>query len=195
MSKKKIPEWMEHPNLMVAAVLLLLHKHDNEESILLTRRSETVAHHKGQISFPGGVFEENDKDLWHTALREANEEIALPSESVDYIGELSPLVTPTGFRVHPFVGKLKGPAQWKINSTETAEIFSVPLNHFLEPKNFKTMKLQYEVKNPSTGLPMEMVDYFSQEHDCPSFTFKHHQIWGATARILVDFLEGFKNIK
>ena len=156
-----------------AAVVILCFKEGPEDHILLTKRSETVAHHKGQIGLPGGVRDPVDASLWHTALRETEEEIGIKSHLVDFVGQLGTVVTPTGFEVTPFVATLKQPFDIKINPDEIAELFSVPLPHLLDPQNFST-----QVKT-----------YFGRDYQDPIFMYKDYKIWGATGRILDDLIQ------
>lgn len=160
-----------------AAVLVLLFKENGEDHVVLTKRSEEVEHHKGQICFPGGVKDDTDSSLWHTALRETHEEIGLAPEHIKFLGELGPVITPTNFHVTPFVGMAKPPFEWHVNPREIAEIFSVPFSHLLSPQNIRFTKRQFN------GL----------EYQDPLFTFGNHEIWGATGRILVELLEMWKS--
>ncbi len=160
-----------------SAVLVLCYEDGNGEQIIFTRRSETVEHHKGQICFPGGVKDDLDGTLWQTALRETKEEIGLNPQKVVFVGELGNVFTPTGFKVTPFVGFAESPFEWAPSIGEIAEIFSVPISHLMNPKN----------------LEMVPRNYFGREFLDPVFTFNNHQIWGATGRILMDFLEAWRS--
>lgn len=171
---------LTHPGapdtLQEAAVLALLFKEMGEDHLLFTKRSQEVLHHKGQICFPGGACDKNDKDLWNTALRETEEEIGLSQGHITFVGELRKIVTPSGYRVTPFVGSLNERQIWNPNPREIKEIFSVPLTYLLDTKNFHYSKKTYK----------------DIEYDDPCFTFRNHEIWGVTARILVEFLEAWK---
>jgi len=156
-----------------AAVVVLCFKEGPEDHILLTKRSETVAHHKGQIGLPGGVKDPVDDTLWDTALRETEEEIGITRNLIQYVGELGRVVTPTGFSVTPFIATLTQPFNMKINPAEIAEIFSVPLPHLLNPQNFST----------------EIKTYFGRDYKDPIYTYRDYKIWGATGRILDDMLQ------
>lgn len=161
-----------------AAVLVLLFQNQQETCLVLNKRSESVDHHKGQICFPGGVYDASDMNLWQTALRETNEEMGIHSHQVKYLGRLGEVITPTNFRISPFVGELLSPYEWKINSTEIEKIFSVPISHLLDPANFK----------------METNLFFGVEFPDPRFKYQNHEIWGATGRIIMDLLECWKVI-
>lgn len=155
-----------------AAVLVLCFRVNDEEHVVLTRRTEEVLHHKGQICFPGGAKDSGDQDLWQTALRESEEEIGLDPKKVTFVRELRPWTTPTGFLVTPFVGLVEKPDFLKINQIEIAELFTVPLSHFRDSKS-----LQW-VRRDRGG--MQYLD--------PLFVYRNHEIWGLTGRILCDFL-------
>lgn len=162
-----------------AAVLLLVYENKNDYFILFTKRSEEVLHHKGQICFPGGVMDKADASLLQTALRESSEEIGLAGTNIITRGKLGEVVTPTGFQITPFVGELKSMGPWQLSVTEIAAIFDAPISHFLDPKNF--------------GWTTRT--YFGQSYQDPVFSYDNHKIWGATARILGDFLDVWKKIK
>jgi 8-oxo-dGTP pyrophosphatase MutT (NUDIX family) len=154
------------------AVLILLYPQDGALCFPLTRRTERVANHKGQISLPGGAQEPQDASLWETALREAHEEIAIDPAKVRYLGALSPLVIPaSNFEVHPFVGYQEGVPAMRPNPAEVAEIIPLPLRGILEPsvKAHETWTLR--------GRRVEVSFY----------RYQQHVIWGATAMILSEF--------
>jgi len=160
------------------AVLVLLYPRDGELYLPLTRRTDRVATHKGQISLPGGAQEPEDASLWETALREANEEIAVDPAAVRYIGALSPLLIPaSNFNVHPFVGYIDEAPAFRPDPTEVAELIQLPLRGILEPsvKAHETCTLR--------GRQVEVSFY----------RYQQHVVWGATAMILSEFealLEG-----
>lgn len=161
-----------------AAVLILLFQNQEEVNLVLNKRSESVDHHKGQICFPGGMYHSTDTHLWQTALRETHEEMGIPPDKIKYLGRLGQVITPTNFRITPFVGELLFPYEWKINSTEIEKIFSVPIFHLLDPTNFK----------------METNLFFGVEFPDPRFRYQNHEIWGATGRIIMDLLECWKTL-
>jgi len=156
-------------NAMPAAVLLPLFKKEDMDFILFTLRTHEVEHHKGQISFPGGAFHPQDKDLLTTALREADEEIGLKPQEVTILGELDPVITRSNFSITPFVGCISSPRPWERNAEEVAEIIEVPLQHLLDKRNYWQENDQ--------GRIVHFFDY------------RGKIIWGATALILKQFLE------
>jgi len=159
---------IDDPGLVRAAVLIPLFKKNGEYHVLLTRRTEKVSHHKGQISFPGGRQDQGE-DLLATALREAKEEMGIDEKDVRILGELDDMCTiSSDFCISPFVGLIPHPYPFKINRQEIEEILEVPLSVFLDETKFR------EELGSRNGEPVPV--YFYQ-HD-------EHTIWGATARIL-----------
>jgi 8-oxo-dGTP pyrophosphatase MutT (NUDIX family) len=157
-----------HPHRR-AAVLIPIFVDRGEPYLLLTRRTETVEHHKGQISFPGGGEEPGDADLMQTALRETHEEIGLPPSSVDLWGRLDEMETVvSGFAVTPFVGSVPPPVGLRPNPNEIAEIVTAPLAVFLDPANLRTEHMLRD------GRMRKVLFY-----DYPP-----HVIWGLTAHII-----------
>jgi 8-oxo-dGTP pyrophosphatase MutT (NUDIX family) len=159
----------------VSAVLVPLASRGGDLHLVLTKRTETVATHRGQVSFPGGVAEPGDADLRHTALREAREELGLASEDVEILGRLDDCHTMTSlYHVAPFVGALRRtPRRWRADQREVAAVIEVPLSHLLDPKNTATHE-----RDIGDGTRISS----------PAFQFGDHLIWGVTARILRDFL-------
>lgn len=141
--------------------------------VLLTKRAQHLKHHPGQISFPGGRAEPSDKDLIHTALREAQEEIGLPSDVVKIVGKLNRINTISGYQVTPVVGFIPKGIAFSMDTNEVEEIFSVPLKHFLNVNNHQTVMVHKEEQS----YPVYFMPY------------KAHNIWGATAAILKDLAE------
>ena len=154
-----------------AAVLVPLFVRDGGLWILFTRRTETVEHHRGQISFPGGGQEPEDRNLADTALRESEEEIGLAPEDAILLGALSPIVTVTNFYVEPFVAAIPQPYVFRPQEAEIAELIEVPVAALLDPSILETKMF------PGREQPV---------------LFYHHGdqvIWGATARMLAELLE------
>jgi 8-oxo-dGTP pyrophosphatase MutT (NUDIX family) len=158
------------PDPMPAAVLVPLVDHGASQSVLLTRRTDHLHHHPGQISFPGGRAEPQDLTPVFTALRETEEEIGLHSQHVELLGALPDYLTGTGFRVTPVVGWVRPPFKLRLDAFEVAEAFEVPLAHFLDPANHQRHSIEHE------GL----LRHF---HAMP---YQGYYIWGATAGILMS---------
>ena len=169
------PEYIEDEGLARAAVLVPLYDVGGEIHILFTRRSEMVEHHKGQISFPGGAYDTSDPDLRFTAVRETWEEIGVDTAHVDVIGQLDEMITVSNFLVRPFVGQITqpGPYPFAHSEIEVAEILEVPLAHLQDEANV--------LAEPRIYQGREVTMY--------SYRWRDHVIWGATARILRQFLD------
>jgi 8-oxo-dGTP pyrophosphatase MutT (NUDIX family) len=162
-----------HPHRR-AAVLVPLFEADGAPHLLLTKRTDAVEHHKGQISFPGGGEEPGDADLLATALRESYEELGLPPHSVEVWGRLDEVETVvSGFAITPFVGRIPRPVGLRPNPNEIDEIVTVPLATFLDPAN---LRIERVVRDGWSG---ELLFY-----DCGP-----HVVWGATARIIHSMME------
>jgi 8-oxo-dGTP pyrophosphatase MutT (NUDIX family) len=164
---------ISHPPFSHAAVLVPLFKKDGDCHLLFTKRSEEVKYHKGEISFPGGVVDEEDSELISTALREASEEIGLKESDVQIVGVLDDIVTITEFIVTPIVGLFPYPYPFKVSEVEIAELIEVPLLHLLDENCFGEMEI-------TRGDRKEIVY---------AYQYGRHTIWGATARILKQFLD------
>lgn len=169
------PAYVEAPDLPRAAVLLPLYDNQGDVHVLFTVRSELVEHHKGQISFPGGAADAEDPDLRFTAVRETWEEIGVATSDVEIMGQLDEMITVSNFLVRPFVGRVTvpGPYPFVHSEVEVAEILEVPLRHLLDEANVVEEQRVYQGR--------QMTAY--------SYRFRHHLIWGATARILKQFLD------
>ena len=154
--------------LREAAVLIAIDDTGPAPQVILTKRASGLKHHPGQIAFPGGKKDDTDASLQAAALREAREEIALPTGHVDMLGTLPCHETVTGFSVTPFVGRVSAPFDAMSEPGEVAEVFRVPLAHVLDPRLYViegrmwrgTMRRYYAVP------------------------YGPYYIWGATARML-----------
>jgi 8-oxo-dGTP pyrophosphatase MutT (NUDIX family) len=159
---------------MQAAVLVPLVVRPEGLTVLLTQRTAHLAHHGGQISFPGGRLEPGDVDPQAAALRETEEEIGLPISSIDVIGRLDDYATVTGFHITPVVGLLHPPLSFQPDEFEVAEIFEVPLSFIMDPANHKT---------DSRMLPSGEKRWFY------AIPYQQRYVWGATAGMLVNLYE------
>src|SRR4030042_3914583 len=122
---------IDHLSFARAAVLVPLYKKGGDGHLLFTKRTDQVKYHKGEISFPGGVVDEEDSGLERTALREAFEEIGLKGNDVQIIGVLDDIVTITEFIITPFVGLFSYPYSFKVSEIEIAELIEIPLSFFI----------------------------------------------------------------
>ncbi len=164
---------IEHPSFAHAAVLIPLFSKEGNCHLLFTKRTDQVKYHKGEISFPGGMVDEDDLSLENTALREAFEEIGLKESDVQIIGALDDIVTVTEFIVTPFVGLFPYPYPFKTSPVEIAELIEVSLSFLLTEENFNEREI--------TRMGRRDIVY--------AYQYGEHTIWGATARILKQFLD------
>jgi 8-oxo-dGTP pyrophosphatase MutT (NUDIX family) len=169
--KEQIEEILRHrrkrkisgENLKASAVLMPLFYNQGQYHVLFTERSDEVVFHKGQVCFPGGTQESSDVSLLQTALREAEEEIGLDDKDVEIVGELDDITTlVTNYVISPFVAFIPYPHSLKTDGKEVKATFSVPLSFLMDEANFKQDSYAYE--------------------------YEGHIIWGATARILRQFV-------
>jgi len=158
--------------LIRAAVLVPIVERQDGLSLLLTRRTDHLDVHAGQISFPGGRLEAGE-DAQAAALRETEEEVGLPRHHVRLIGRLDTYVTRTGFVVEPVVGALKPPFPVAPDSFEVAEVFEVPLSFILAPGSRQRHSRMFQGARRSFY----------------AFAYGDHYIWGATAGMLVNLAD------
>lgn len=165
---------IEDKKLTPAAVLIPVFCKGGEYHILFTKRSDKVPYHKGQVSFPGGARHKSDSSLLETAIRESWEEIGVKPEDVEILGELDDACTITSsFAISPFVAFIPYPCKFKMSPDEIDEIFDLPISALLCKANFRQ---EYYVDGD------EIVDSCTYEYG-------GWFIWGATARILKQFLD------
>ena len=158
-----------------AAVLVGLVSRATGWQLLLTRRTDALRHHAGQVSFPGGRIEPEDADAIAAALRESHEEIGLEVAQVSPIGFLDPLCTITGFRVLPLVAVVDAEYLPHPDPAEVAEVFEVPLEYVLDPRNLGFR----EIIAPHDGRPRRVLEFVERGEP-------RQRIWGATASILLN---------
>lgn len=156
-----------------AGVLVPLLRENGACKVLFTKRTETVKDHKGQICFPGGSIDETDRSVKETALREAYEEIGLRREDLVILGRLDDALTlASNFVVHPFVGLITRPFEFRINASEVDKILEIPLDVF----------------SPANGAKKTLFDFDGRHYPTPAYLFDGEVIWGATARIMENFM-------
>ena len=159
--------------LTPAAVLVPLVMRAEGLTVLLTQRTQHLAAHAGQISFPGGKQEPSDADAVDAALRETEEEVGLPRDHVEVIGRLDTYVTSTGFEVTPVVGLVRAPYPSHPDPVEVAEIFEVPLSFIIDPANLQRHSREYGGRQRSFYV----------------LPYQQRYIWGATAGMLVNLAQ------
>lgn len=167
------PRLVNDTYLRPAGVLILLYPKDGELLTLLNKRTDLVEHHKGEISFPGGARDPEDTTILDTALRETSEEMGVKAEDVEILGQLDQVATLTHFVITPFVGAIPSPYLFKVSEMEIAEVLEVPLSSLLDRANWRE-----EVRLGPDGLNRNY-----------AYAYGKHLIYGATARILSQFLE------
>lgn len=168
--------WFKRP-LVPAAVLVPLVEREAGLTLLLTQRTEHLADHPGQISFPGGRCEPEDGGPRDTALREVEEEIGLAATSITIAGYLQPLAVVTGFVVVPVVGFVADDVRFTLDSFEVADVFEVPLAFFMDEENHRVSS------RTVAGVTMPFGEY----------DFAGRRIWGATAMMIQDLANLIKN--
>ena len=161
------------PSLTPASVLLLLYPKDGEYCILLNKRSEQVEHHKGEISLPGGARDPEDRDSLETALRETEEEMGIQRGDVTVLGQLDEVATRSRFLVQVFAGTIEYPYKFKPSAIEIAEVLEVPISALRDPAN---VRVETHLENGTS-----VTSY--------AYAYNQHLIYGATAKILQQFLE------
>lgn len=166
-------EAVKTENLIEAAVLVPIVERNDGLKVILTKRSNNLKQHPGQISFPGGKSEKIDKSLVATALRETKEEIGISKKNVEILGQLPKHVTITGFKITPFIGRIRMGFSTEIQTSEVSEIFEVPLSYLSNPKNFR----------------VESVKWKGKKRFFYSIPYGPYYIWGATARILKNLAD------
>lgn len=168
-------ELLPGPNdrvLRRAAVLIPLIQVDGDWQIIYTRRADSVEHHKGQVSFPGGATDPGDDSPEATALREAHEEIGIRPDDVRVLGRLGEMVTISNFVVTPVVGVVPWPYAFKVHTVEVGRVFTLPLTWLATRENWM------EFTRAETGH--SVIAYFPYDSEL---------LWGATARMTVNFVK------
>jgi 8-oxo-dGTP pyrophosphatase MutT (NUDIX family) len=157
--------------LKPAAVLILLVNHDDAigPRVLFTQRTAHLTDHGGQISFPGGRVEDDDRDPFHTALRETEEETGVDAARIEVLGTIPDYSTGTGYLITPVVAWIDAPVDYRPDPTEVAECFEVPFSFLIDKRNHRLESAMYKGRMRSY--------YAVPYHD--------RYIWGATAGMLV----------
>lgn len=161
-------------DLIPSAVLMPIYEKDGRLHLLFTKRTERVAHHKGQISFPGGARDPGDRSLLDTALRESSEEIGLDPSTVEVLGALDD--TPTvasNYVITPYVGFLSAPPALELSREEVDRVIELPLEALLNHRKPAHERME------EAGVIREV----------PGYRCSGHFIWGATARLVTQFLD------
>ncbi len=163
----------DHDKLVPAAVLVPLVERKDGLTALLTQRTNHLAHHPGQVSFPGGHVDPGDESPEATALRETEEEVGLHRRHIDVLGRLDQYRVRTGFSVTPVVGLVTPPFDIKPDDFEVAEVFEVPLKFLMDPSNHERHSR----------------DYRGEKRYFYAMPYNGYYIWGATAGMLVNLYQ------
>jgi 8-oxo-dGTP pyrophosphatase MutT (NUDIX family) len=158
-----------------AAVLIALTNNEQNPSVILTKRAIHLSSHSGEVSFPGGKWEEDDVNLQQTALRESWEEIELRDTDVEILTVLPAAYTWQTVKVIPYVGVIPEEVKLTPNFEELDSIFQVPLSFFLEDKRIRT----------------DIFPHPDGQIWTPAYEFEGYEIWGFTARLMITFLNTY----
>lgn len=165
---------------VAAAVLVGLVPRGQGTQVLLTRRTDALRHHAGQVSFPGGRIEPCDADAGAAAIRETGEEVGLAQSQLAPLGWLDPLATITGFRVLPLVAVVAPDYVAQPDAREVAEVFEVPLDYLMAADNLRSVRLDWH------GRPRTVLEFVNRDNP-------QRRIWGATASILYNLRQRLEN--
>ena len=159
--------------LTPAAVMVLLYPKDGDHWVLLNKRSQEVEHHKGEISFPGGRTDPEDGGSLDTALRETEEEMGIRREDITVLGEMDEVATRSQYQVSVFAGTIEHPYEFRPSADEIAEIVEFPVTALRDPASVR-VETHWQADGPNTVY---------------SYAYGKHVVFGATARILQQFLQ------
>lgn len=165
---------VDHREFRPASVLIPFFKENNQWQILYIRRTDTVAHHKGQVAFPGGAAEDGDASPVATALRETSEEVGISSGDVQVIGQMGQMLTITDFLITPVVGIIPWPYKITLQQNEVVRAFSVPLSWLSDPRNHQ-VRMHNLMGNE---VPVIFFDHYDGE-----------LLWGITAQITLKLIQ------
>jgi 8-oxo-dGTP pyrophosphatase MutT (NUDIX family) len=159
------------PDYRKSAVMMIFMEKGDSPHVLLSLRTDRVSTHKGQVSFPGGSWDETDKDYLETALRETYEEVGIDPSEIEILGEYDEYISIMGFHVYVYVGALNREVKYNPCADEIEEILEVPFSLFYNEQYDKCEKVTYD----------------GRDYDVYYYTYGSSTIWGMTARILTDF--------
>ena len=174
----ELADLLPSPARAAAAVLVPIVVRDTTLSVLLTRRTDQLTQHAGQVSFPGGRQEPDDVDAIATALRETREETGIAADLLEPFGFLDCLETVSGYCVTPVVAWLSGGYHAQPDPREVAEVFEVPLDVFLRPENLLRTRMQFR----------------GREREILEFAHAGPRIWGATAMMLLNLVKRLEEV-
>lgn len=161
--------WTDSQSHKGEAAVLIAVTDSAQPEIILTKRSETLSSHRGEVALPGGRIDREDESLIHAALRESHEEVGIEPSVVEVLGHLDPMVTRFGMKVTPVVGVIPAETLLVPNPLELDAVFKVPLSFFLEDKRLRT----------------DVGTLGGHRIQVPCWQYDRYEIWGVTAVILV----------
>lgn len=162
--------------IKAAVLITIIIKEDSFKTVLI-KRPEYNGAHSGQISFPGGKAEKTDKNIYHTALREAKEEIGINPDNIDVVGSLTTLYVPvSNICIYPIIGLTNKSISYNINQNEVAEVIETNIEVLFDENNID--KMSFTTNN------LEII--------APYYNVSNNKVWGATAMIISEFLEVIK---
>lgn len=190
--KNRQPSILGEENFRKYAILLPLIEVENETHILFEVRSMNLRSQPGDICFPGGKVDREDKHTMHTAIRETTEELGIPDNHIKDLIPLDYMVSDFGRMIYPYIGRITDIANIIPNKDEVDETFTVPLSFFLEtaPKKYK---VNFKVA-PEDNFPYDLIiggeNYDWRTHQLDELFFKYNGkvIWGLTAKVLTHFI-------
>jgi len=159
------------PEYKKSAVLILFMEKEDLPHVIMTLRTDKVSTHKGQVSFPGGGYDSTDKDFLETALRETMEEVGIPPEEIEVLGEFDEYISIMGYHVYVHVGAINRAQEYIVCRDEIDEMLEVPFSIFYNEEFNRCEKLTHD----------------GREYDVYYYDFGTTTIWGLTARIITDF--------
>ncbi len=162
---------LDFPDYRKASVLILFMNKENSPHVLLTLRTDKVSTHTRQISFPGGSYDDTDRDFLDTALRETQEEMGIDPADIEVLGEFDEYISIMGFQVYAYVGAAEYPIQYDLSKDEIDEVLEVPFSLFYNEEYDKCEKITHE----------------GRDYDVYFYKYRENTIWGMTARMLTDF--------
>jgi 8-oxo-dGTP pyrophosphatase MutT (NUDIX family) len=182
-SPKKYFNFLSGEPKMAAVLVPLLQKDRSKEwHLLFTHRTDTVADHKGQVSFPGGRMEESDTSPADTALREAHEEIGIQPSDVKIVGYLPGFHTVSNYWIVPVIGIIRWPFQVQLHVEEVSRLFTIPLSWLASPK-------KVEIRDRSLLLPKNQ----HRTLKVPFFQpYEGEILWGVSAEITLSLIESLE---
>ena len=173
--RSALPQIMQRGQPTLASVLVPLFQVDGDWHLLLTRRTDTLMEHSGQVAFPGGTAEPEDSTLEDTALREAREEIGLEPTHVHILGRLDSFVTITNYILTPVVGYIQWPFPIRLEENEVQRVFTIPLNWLADPVNHEIRQ-----RTQVSLFPNNPVIYFHP--------YDGETLWGISAQVTLNLI-------